>query len=208
MIKSLPLVTEHQGFKLKRLGFNWKVNCYYNEVDGLTETITNSGVNYNSGNLYEFNTVRYRSIPTVALDFRWLEQIHGIYLGKDWIQQEFELLDFRSENPISPIAIVEISDEHNTTDDATSEVLDLALDYLVKAVLPYFGDVVKLTNGFVGRCIGNNKALYIEKKENGELLVGDVDIESLQTHGKNFETTCILPSDAEVDKLRIPEFKK
>ncbi len=205
MKESLPLVSEAIGFKLKKLGFNWFVNTKYTEGEGFSNSITLSGCNWNSDVWDDTSLGQMCSIPSVGLAIRWLELQHGLYIGKDWFEREFKLIDFKTSEPDEPIITLDIGD-FESIDELTHFIVDRALDYLVMVYFPVFGDVVRLTNKCYGRCIGNNKAVYfpdapvIERAE-----IGDVDIQYLLNNGKNQFEDKSVPTLEDIQKFKTPE---
>ncbi len=204
----LPLVSEVNGFKLKKLGFEWKVNYYHMDAVGLTSSITESGDNYNRENIFGVEYSRYCSIPIIDLAIRWLEMEYEIYISKDWVNMNFSFIDYSDPDNIDDAYEIDIMGEgFETPDDSLQYILGAALDYLIMAIFPMFGDVVILTNNRIGRCIGNYKAIYIESPPRN-MEVGDVDIEALKIHGKNFKVKNVaIPSYKDIKQFKIPEPK-
>lgn len=204
--KSLPLVTEVIGFKLKKLNFDWKVNHKHSELQGLVPSITLDGVNYNSDTLVrDENFGNICSIPSIALVVHWLELEHGLFIGKDWMKRSFNLVDLKSMNKIEPLIELSLDEgEILTPDFLVLIIVDLALDYLIKSQNPSFGDIVKLTNNQYGRCINSVNAVYYNPRNLKELEVGDIDLKFFQTNGRIHSVGAIIPSLNDIKQFETP----
>ena len=71
--QQLQLVTYEQAKRLKKLGFDWYTQWYYNISGAINGYNQLDGKNFNSGILFRYmDTV---SAPTVALALKWMRDI-------------------------------------------------------------------------------------------------------------------------------------
>ena len=93
METQLALVTFEQAKRLKKLGFDWKCQCYYIEDENkyeIIDVIEIKGVGIYGFDLFETNhnekETRF-SAPTVALALKWFRDVKNIRnsVSIDWL---------------------------------------------------------------------------------------------------------------------------